>query len=563
MLTGKWGCGKTYLVKNLIDSVEQEKFAIVVVSLFGLVSISSLTTAIKKEVIFKKYPYLEKIEEKTEKSRGWISGIANWVKNMPSMPVEVNSIMAINPLDFINIQEEISPGRKLVLVFDDFERSKIDGVELLGAINEYVESKKIKVIIVADEDKIEEKRYKEFKEKVIFRTVKLIPDYHKVIGEMIEKYKETEAGYTSFLLQNKSILVNIFEQSNSDNLRIFKSLLIDFERVFGFLPSLALSERSTNKMLYSFGITLFNSKIIRQDKPRDNEKRNDELNREIREYYQTAPIGRLREWIQDGVWDEGDIINSLNVIYSQENPTDDVKFLNWDFWSLNSNVLNKAFPILMDKAYTGNLTCNELILLLERLTWMKKFEIPYPTKVDYFRIEEGLNLRVEKILSGKVSEPEIRSFIGNETVNEMELNVRNLYKRLYELKNDILYMFSNRRQFMDIVNTGDDTSLYSLQKKRYRVFDKEMLNVIIKRYSVSDNDIKSQLANLIKEIVFETDVEDENKESISNLEIFEQEINKKQASETDEFTKVINREFLKELDKKLSLMKEKLQRMEN
>ena len=130
-------------------------------------------------------------------------------------------------------------------------------------------------------------------------------------------------------------------------------------------------------------------------------------------------------------------------------------------------------------------------------------------------------------------------------------------------KNDILYMFSNRRQFMDIVNTGDDTSLYSLQKKRYRVFDKEMLNVIIKRYSVSDNDIKSQLANLIKEIVFETDVEDENKESISNLEIFEQEINKKQASETDEFTKVINREFLKELDKKLSLMKEKLQRMEN
>ena len=268
----------------------------------------------KKEVIFKKYPYLEKIEEKTEKSRGWISGIANWVKNMPSMPVEVNSIMAINPLDFINIQEEISPGRKLVLVFDDFERSKIDGVELLGAINEYVESKKIKVIIVADEDKIEEKRYKEFKEKVIFRTVKLIPDYHKVIGEMIEKYKETEAGYTSFLLQNKSILVNIFEQSNSDNLRIFKSLLIDFERVFGFLPSLALSERSTNKMLYSFGITLFNSKIIRQDKPRDNEKRNDELNREIREYYQTAPIGRLREWIQDGVWDEGDIINSLNVI---------------------------------------------------------------------------------------------------------------------------------------------------------------------------------------------------------------------------------------------------------
>ena len=562
LLTGKWGCGKTFLIKTLIDSVEKQRYAIVVVSLFGLVSISSLTTEIKKKVIFKKHAYLEKIDEKTEKNRGIISSFAKLIKNIPGVPVELTSIMAINPLDFIDIEEEVSTGRKLVLVFDDFERSKIDVVELLGAINEYVESKKIKVIIVADQDKIAGDRFKEFKEKVVFRTVKLVPDYHKVIGEMIEQYSETEAEYSSFLLQNKRILVNIFEQSNSNNLRIFKSLLIDFERVFRLLSSIALSEHSANKILYSFGITLFNSKIIRQEELCDNENRNHKINREIREYYNTAPIGRLKEWIQDGIWDDENIINSLKEIYSQENPTDDFIFLNWKFWSLDSKILNNALPILLHKAYAGDLTCNELLILLERLTWMKVHEIPYPTTVDYQKIGEGFKLRVQKILRGEVSEPEKRSFSMNETLKEMDVTARNIYDMVYKMSGNMIYIYNNRRDFIKYIFNGDESDINKLWKKRYFFYDQEMLETFLRRYSTSNNDTKCQLANLIKEICFETDVKDEIIESISNLGKLHQEINKLQESVTDEFTKVINRDFLKELGEKIKLMQEKLQRME-
>ena len=38
---------------------------------------------------------------------------------------------------------------------------------MLGTINNYCENKKIKTILIADENHIDEEAYKEFKEKVI------------------------------------------------------------------------------------------------------------------------------------------------------------------------------------------------------------------------------------------------------------------------------------------------------------------------------------------------------------------------------------------------------------
>lgn len=64
--------------------------------------------------------------------------------------------------------------KKLVLVFDDLERSKQDKATFLGAINDYCENRNIKTIIIADEDHISEDEYKEFKEKVISHTLLIL-----------------------------------------------------------------------------------------------------------------------------------------------------------------------------------------------------------------------------------------------------------------------------------------------------------------------------------------------------------------------------------------------------
>lgn len=53
LITGKWGCGKTYLLKSIIKRINNEdKYLISLVSLFGVDSIDSMHKSIKESVFF-------------------------------------------------------------------------------------------------------------------------------------------------------------------------------------------------------------------------------------------------------------------------------------------------------------------------------------------------------------------------------------------------------------------------------------------------------------------------------------------------------------------------------
>ncbi len=161
-----------------------------------------------------------------------------------------NMLLSIDIHDFLPIEKEVycivageeqPVKKKLVLVFDDFERCKIGVIDLLGIINTYVEDKRIKTIVIASEDNIEdEENYKTFKEKVVERTVKLDMEYRRIQQEMIEDYKTETSEYKEFLKKESPKLFQVFEESGSRNLRTFKSCLIDFERVYGLWHSLKL-----------------------------------------------------------------------------------------------------------------------------------------------------------------------------------------------------------------------------------------------------------------------------------------------------------------------------------
>ena len=110
-------------------------------------------------------------------------------------------------------------------------------VDLLGAINEYSENKQIKTIIVADEERISNENYGEFKEKVISRTIKLSSDFDVIIDAIVSEYKETANGYAVFLKENLCMLLQVFHESGQGNLRTFKSFILDFERVYSACDS--------------------------------------------------------------------------------------------------------------------------------------------------------------------------------------------------------------------------------------------------------------------------------------------------------------------------------------
>ena len=48
---------------------------------------------------------------------------------------------------------------------------------------------------MANEEKIAQETYSEFKEKIISRTLKLRPDFLPIIESIIENYNETQPGY--------------------------------------------------------------------------------------------------------------------------------------------------------------------------------------------------------------------------------------------------------------------------------------------------------------------------------------------------------------------------------
>ena len=52
LLTGEWGCGKTYLIKSIADEYKENKeFIFVIVSLFGVESVSELQEKVKKTAL--------------------------------------------------------------------------------------------------------------------------------------------------------------------------------------------------------------------------------------------------------------------------------------------------------------------------------------------------------------------------------------------------------------------------------------------------------------------------------------------------------------------------------
>ena len=62
MISGEWGCGKTYLIKNKFIPLMEDKYVFVSVSLFGMDSLDELRVEVKKK-------WLEKASE-FDRSKG-------------------------------------------------------------------------------------------------------------------------------------------------------------------------------------------------------------------------------------------------------------------------------------------------------------------------------------------------------------------------------------------------------------------------------------------------------------------------------------------------------------
>lgn len=215
MLTGDWGIGKSYYIKNslipFLAKEENGKHPCIVVSLYGLSSLTEISKAIYLEARVKKLnPESEAGKIALFAGKTVIKGVASF------FGVDLSA----NADDFQSIYESIDLSGKL-LILEDVERTKISILELLGYVNSLVEQDGVKVLLVTNEEEIikyepnkapdpeseksismvekkiikEKKytddtiRYLEVKEKTVGDTITYVGDLHSAIKEIIDSFE--------------------------------------------------------------------------------------------------------------------------------------------------------------------------------------------------------------------------------------------------------------------------------------------------------------------------------------------------------------------------------------
>lgn len=240
LLKGSWGSGKTWFITNYLEKYkEKQKIQYLHISLYGIKNIPS----IEYKILQQRFSIL----------KSPVGRILKDIKDALPQRINVNT-------DKIQFSEYLNNTQD-ILIFDDLERCQMPMKEVLGYINNFIEHKGFKVIIIAAEKEIPEKDkddYNKSKEKSIGHSFEIQSHIDEVLPSLINKLNDT---VTKEVLNNNSITIKeLYTQANCNNFRILKQTLWDFERLYKILPEDAKKKHElithllSQLFIYSFAI---------------------------------------------------------------------------------------------------------------------------------------------------------------------------------------------------------------------------------------------------------------------------------------------------------------------
>ncbi len=526
MFTGEWGCGKTHLIEHELADVLGENFIIIRVSLFGESSVESINRKVQKtyfqEVMLnmgglvKELPRVSddnaskigdgitkatvKIEEVSEKiSKSKFGKVIHFASEMAKKLPGADKILALNPSDCIPIEPSIAD-KKVILVFDDLERSTLDEVAVLGCINEYCENKHIKTIIVANEEKILEKnsgqevdeeqaddseirttskiQYSEIKEKIVVRTIKNIPDYESIFTKIISEYNTKEEEYKQFLIENKMSLVNVFASGSIANIRSIKCAIQDFQRVFAELRKKGIEDDLPIYFQTFVAYTL----LLKTGKISKSERYgylfcDSKIEKAYPGYYvRRYMLPGVREWLTEGEWNERNICDDIDKMLEVKKdaaPKDLVR--NLRLIDLEEDTIKQGLPEVLEMAYAGELGIDEYITLLGNMYWARTISYELPEKPDMKKLEVGVEKCLETVCNSDEPDTRVRKMISPDDIPLLSEDEKRIYMTICHFRDKELQMFAiNRRKYLSALKSREMTEVYECENKRFNIFDADM-----------------------------------------------------------------------------------------
>lgn len=246
MVTGPWGIGKSFSIKRYLNSLRGRGKKVAYVSLYGVKSTDDIAVSLLAAL-------MPGQDNKLLKLSGQI-GRALWRK-LPGGAGE--AAVSWIPDSFCDL-----------LVLDDLERALLSPVEVLGFVNSFIEHEDRRVAIVANEAEIQGKKdYIRVREKVIGMTFELAEETDAALAHFIaciedEATREFLSGVSESILQ-------IFNQSKTQNLRVLDQSLQSWQRVFKVIdPALKKKEAgiaTAFKLFLALSIEVRSGRIQRQD----------------------------------------------------------------------------------------------------------------------------------------------------------------------------------------------------------------------------------------------------------------------------------------------------------
>ena len=270
LITGSWGSGKTYFIQNYLKMrgslkvydpfSENEKYAIVYVSLFGLKS----KEEIDDKILDVLHPHLtKKVVTDAPRAIALLSALAGATFSATTAAIATGG----NPIatavatkkgadagkklgQYLEcwtkaILEDIrKKKKKIVLIMDDVERADIPLPEFLGYINDFIEHANIPCVLIADkdnwEDALREQKNKSTlhklsstQEKVIGKVFQIQTTPAEVWDNWFSKDSNCPAGTDVKNIINKlslkEIVLDIIARTKCNNYRSLKHTLLDLQ----------------------------------------------------------------------------------------------------------------------------------------------------------------------------------------------------------------------------------------------------------------------------------------------------------------------------------------------
>lgn len=346
MLTGEWGTGKTHLIEKELAGALKDTHVIVRVSLFGLSTVEALQKAVREKWINACSPTLGKLAKNKEQANsvngGFFTALRTVMKSVnPVAGAAADLMVSFNVMDMIPITPEIEDmhaheRKQVVLVFDDLERSKMSLPEMIGMINEYCENQHFPTIAVTNEAylihsmKEDLLTYGMLKGKTVSRTVYYVPDFEKILHQIINERRWGSDAYKSYLQEKESEILSLFASgqptprlrgngmSKTHNLLVLTSTLDDFYRIFSHLKKVGVE--NPDKWLYSF---LAYSIGWKGGIVKDGELCFNCSEEDVKAVYPMFEpeylTEAIRNWISYGIWDREQFAGELAMLLEKLN----------------------------------------------------------------------------------------------------------------------------------------------------------------------------------------------------------------------------------------------------